>query len=134
MNQSLSYELANVIPTVLASGLQASLCTIQQLAGGVDPRSGQPNLDNWVNVAGLVNLPAMLSVLSTLRPDGAGVKRQPDQFDITGIRHLFLGGNYKGQIDRTMQAIVDGNTYEIMSVEFDSQSTQTRLGIRFWEK
>ena len=93
---------------------------------------GQPDLSNWVNVSGLVNLQCMLSVLSTYRPNIEGTVRQPSDFEVLANRHLYLNGYYP-QILAQMSAVVDGVRYEIMSgAECDSQKQTTRVAVRTW--
>lgn len=135
MNQGLAYELAQVMPQAYSTGLFVSLCTITQRTNTVDPLSGQMDLSDWVPVSSaLTNIPCQVMVQSILKPDPAGVLRLPDEFDTKGYRHVLLNGYFDGQILSNMQANIDGTTYEIMSVEQDSQKAQTRMMVRFYVK
>lgn len=139
MNQSLLYELSQVMPQAQATGLLSSLCTIQQrpLTAGqpkVSP-AGQVDLNppEFTNIAGLVNIPCQLAVQAIPRPDQAGLSRLPAGYDDKLERHLLLKGYYPAILD-VHQAVVDGTPYQIQSVEHDSQKQQTRLAIRVYQK
>jgi len=130
MRQNLAYEFGQVLGEVDAVGLFVSLCTIQQRTNTVSAVR-QPNLTNWLNRAGLVNIPCMRAVEVPLRPDQAATARLAQQFDTRTIYHVLLNGFYP-QILQSNQAVIDGLPYEIMAVESDSLGTQTRLAIRTW--
>ncbi len=139
MNQSLTYELTQVMPQAQATGLGSSLCTIQQrpLTAGQPTRgpSGQIDLDpaHYTDIAGLVDLPCQLAVQSIPRPDQSGVARLPSGFDDKSQRHLLLY-SYHPEILDVYQARVDGIPYQIQTVEADSQKQQTRLAVRLYSK
>jgi len=139
MNQSLTYELNQVMPLAEATGLLSSLCTIQQrpLTSGQPKVSaaGQVDLNppEFTDVAGLVNIPCQLVVMAVPRPDQSGIARMPTGFDDKNARHLLLN-DYYPQILDSYQAVVDGTPYQIQTVEHDSQKQQTRLAIRTYTK
>lgn len=136
MNQSLAYEVSAVMPAAAVTGLQDSLATFQTLSNVVDS-SGQVDLTNWVNVAGLVNIPCQLAVMSVMRPNQGATVRGETGFDISGQRILELNGYYSASDIRTgkdFRVIVDSQIYEVMEVTFDSQKQLTRCAVRFWQK
>lgn len=136
MNQSLTYELTQVMPEVARTGLQISLATFQTLPKTVDAL-GQADLTNWVNVTGLVNIPCQLSTASMFKPDPNATIRQEGGFDILGHKILELNGYYSNADIRTgmdFSVLVDGFRYEIMEVAADSQKQVTRCAVRFWQK
>ena len=131
MNQSLTTDLLLVTQSVFNSGLLISQCTIQQRTGAVNSY-GQPDLSNWTDVSGLVNLQCMLSVQRITNPDMYGTVRTPADFEVRRDRHLYLNGYYP-QIQAQNSAVVDGTRYEIMTeAECDSQHQTTRLAVRTW--
>ena len=128
MNQGILYELGQVLSGVEELGLFNSECTIQQRTNTVSP-TGQPDLTDWVNRAGLVDIPGMFSIQRPAMPNTTATVRTPQQLDTLTLYHLLLDG-YFPQILQQNQAVVNGTPYEIMAVESDSQFTQTRLAIR----
>lgn len=136
MNQGLAYEVSAVMPEVAKTGLQVSLATFQTLPNVVDTL-GQADLTNWVNVAGLVNIPCQLAVPGVFRPDQNETIRGQEGFDILGKRTLELNGYYAIADLRTgknFSVLVDSQRYEVMDVQFDSQLQVTRCAVRFWQK
>ena len=131
MNQGLTYEVNMVMPQAGLTGLFDSLCTIQARTNAVDPASGQVDLSDWVNVAGLVNIPCQVAPMSSLRPDPAGVHRLPTEFDTLGYRHVLLNDYYPAVLQQH-RLMLDGIAFEIMSVERDSQYQQTRMAVRYF--
>ena len=125
MNQGLQAEIANVMPLANASGLFASLCTIQQPSGAFDP-AGYP-IGTWVNVAGLVGIECMITPV-TSRIQAMEIKSIADTLAVSP-RHVLLNGLYPG-ILTAWRAIVDGEVLDILGVDQDSQMTQTRLEVR----
>ena len=126
------FEVDVVMPAALETGLFISLVTIQQPTGeqtadGSPLMTGGDSGDGWNNVAGLIDLPAMNGPEADARIR-AKTERNPDYIEAFQFRHLLLGGYYPGieQADN-WRAIVDGQAYDPIGVESDSQKTQTRL-------
>lgn len=130
MNQTLGYELDAVMPEALGTGLFVSLCTIQQRTNTVGP-TGQPDLTDWTDIPTLTDLECMKSMQRPFVTNQSATLREPQQFDTYTEYHVLLNGYYP-QILQQNQAIVDGNPYEIMAVEPDSQKRQTRLAVRVY--
>lgn len=136
MNQSLSYEFTQVVPQVVLTGVQVSLCTILVRATtGSEPVTdalGQvdTSIPDYTVLPGHSNIPCQLAV-NKLRPDEGGVVRRPEQYDSISIRQLELNGYYPLIIQQYL-AQVDGTTYEVMAVESDSQKQITRLAVRLY--
>lgn len=136
MNQGLVYEFDQVNVLVDQVGTLVSTVTIQQRANAVSAY-GQPDLSDWASITGLVGLSGMLSVPTVFRPDQTATIRKDDQFEVLGLRHLYLNdyfgpGGTNPQILQQHSALIDGARYEIMAVEFDSQKQTTRLAVRYW--
>jgi hypothetical protein len=125
--------------TQVYSGLYNSLCTIQQ-PDGLLTTDGAPS-GNYVDVAGLVDIPCMDAVLS----DGsiqATEARELEEIMSKSYRHVSLNGFYPKLITGAVfaggpggqalgwQAIVDGVTFNLLGAEGDSQGTQTRLKLQ----
>ena len=130
MNQSLSYEIAAVMPAAIATGLFVSLCTIQSPSGTVDAAGAPDGLYN--DVAGLVAIPCVDAVPSEARIQATEMKTLADVLG-RGLRHCTLDGYYPAILIGWRQgwrAVVDGTTYDILGAEPDSQATQTRLQLQ----
>ena len=129
MNQQL-VDFSKVMPLVVATGVLASICTIQSPSQTASA-SGQPNLGVWTNVSGLVNLPCMFA---PLLPDSARtmiqdeIKNMEYTEEMT-VFHVLLNGYYP-QVLQVYRAVIDGNPYDILGVESDSQKQMTRLAVR----
>lgn len=130
MNQNLTYEFDQVIPGVELIGLFSSLCTIQQRTNVVSA-TGQSDLTDWNNIPDLVDIPCVFAIQRPAMPDQGATVRTPIQFGTMTQYHCLLDG-YFPDILQSNQAVVNGNPYEIMAVESDSQNTQTRLAVRVW--
>lgn len=132
MYQGIEYDLQAVNEEALASGLIVSLVTIQQPTGeqtadGSPLMTGGDSGDGWNNVAGLINLQCMNGPEADARIR-AKTERQTEYIEAFQFRHLFLPG-YFPQIQQfdNWRAIVDGQAYDPMGIENDSQRTQTRI-------
>ena len=132
MYQGNAYALDAVMESALATGLFVSLVTIQQPTGeqtadGSPLMTGGDSGDGWNNVAGLVNIQAMNGPEADARIR-AKTERQIEQIEAFQFRHLLLGGYYP-QIEQAdnWRAVVDGQAYDPIGIESDSQSSQTRL-------
>lgn len=128
MNQSISYEIAAVVPAAVASGLPVSTVTIQQPSGALDA-AGAPT-------GAYTDVPGMVAVKNCMRaPFITGERMVSDEFKALPeqaamlLEHLWMPGNYK-TILAGWRAIVDGSTYDVLGIEWDSQSQMTRLKIQ----
>ena len=132
MYQGIEYDLQAVNEEALASGLIVSLVTIQQPTGeqtadGSPLMTGGDSGDGWNNVSGLINLQCMNGPEADARIR-AKTERQTEYIEAFQFRHLFLPG-YFPQIQQfdNWRAIVDGQAYDPIGIENDSQRTQTRI-------
>ena len=132
MYQDNGYNIADVMPTALDSGLFVSLVTIQEPSGNLNI-SGAPD-DVYLDVAGLVNLVCMDAPESDARIRAEKTKL-PEYVESEQIRHVLLGGYYEMVTEgrawrawlRTPGTDPTGGYYDIRGVESDSQSQMTRL-------
>jgi cytochrome bd-type quinol oxidase subunit 1 len=125
-----SVLVQQVMPQAVATGLFVSLCTAQAPAGTKTPY-GQPD-GTFSNVAGLVNIPCMDSVLATGTIEATEVKELQDIMS-KAFRHVVLNGWYPQFIPGAAigwRVIVDGIVYDLLGAEQDSQSSQTRLKLQ----
>ena len=132
MYQGNAYDIAAVNDAALESGLIVSIVTIQQPTGqqtadGSPLMTGGDTGDGWNNVAGLIDLPCMNGPEADARIR-AKTEKQADYIEAFQFRHLFMPGYYP-QIEQfdNWRAVVDGQAYDPIGVETDSQFTQTRL-------
>ena len=136
MNQGLQYEIAQVMPAAVATGLFVSTCSFFDRIGGDTPQQdsmGQAD-NTLVPVAGLQNLTAMFGVARNspaFLPDEG--QRLPSNFTEEPMFHLLLDGYYPAVLPRfVVQVDGDAEFYEITpgTVQSDSQQTQTRCKLR----
>jgi len=130
MNQSLSYEVAGVMPLALATGLFVSLCTLQSPSTSINP-DGTP-VNSYSNVSGLVDIPCMDAVLSDAAIQATESKTLQEILAKT-FRHVLLNGYYPTVLDGVgagWQAVVDGVAYDLLGAEPDSQSQMIRLKLQ----
>jgi hypothetical protein len=136
MYQGLAFDLKVPEKAVAVAGLFVSLASFIRRP----TQSGAPKVDSlgqvdatpadYVAIPGMSNIPCMLAVQSTYRPNMDGVLRKVDSFDVLALRHLLLNGYYTN-ILRSDLVNVDGVIYQIQSgAEWDSQHTMTRLAVR----
>jgi hypothetical protein len=132
MYQGNAYDIQAVNEAAIESGLIVSLVTIQQPTGeqtadGSPSPSGGDTNDGWNNVAGLINIECMNGPEADARIR-AKTERQTEYIEAFQFRHLFMPGYYP-QISefKNWRAVVDGQAYDPIGVESDSQGTQTRL-------
>lgn len=133
MYQGQGYDIAAVMPTAVNdTGLFISLCTIQeptgeQTADGSAVMTGGDSGDGWNNVAGLINILCMDAPEAEARIR-AKTNRNVEYIEAFQYRHLLLA-DYYPQIEQfdNWRAIVDGQAWDPIGVESDSQHTQTRL-------
>ena len=136
MNQSLDYELSQVMPQAVETGLFIALASFLDRIGGDTPQQdGMGQLDNTlVPVAGLQNITAMFGVARNspaFLPDEG--QRLPSNFTEEPMFHLLLDGYYPAVLPRfVVQIAGDATLYEITpgTVQSDSQQTQTRCKLR----
>jgi hypothetical protein len=127
MYQGFADNYPQLVTEVIAAGLDVSLCTIQQSVVAQDA-DGAPQYTPPTNVAGLINIPCMNAPLSADAVQATEV-RDLEEIQSKGLRHVLLMGYYP-QITADLWALVDGVTYDIMGVESDSQTSQTRLKLQ----
>lgn len=130
MQQGYFYSIPSLEQAVATAGLFVSLCTIQTPSNAVSA-SGQVDYGDWTNVAGLVNIPCMLSAQVPIRPDDTAMVRLKDEIDVLGKRHVLLNAYYPA-VKQEYVALIDGVRYMIYAVEHDSQHSQTRMSVRYW--
>jgi hypothetical protein len=130
--QGNAYSLDAVMPAAIATGLFVSQVTIQQPTGeqtadGSPASTGGDSGDGWNNVPGLVNIQAMNAPEADARIR-AKTERQTEYIEAYQYRHLLLAGYYP-QVEQfdNWRAIVDGQAWDPIGVESDSQGTQTRI-------
>jgi hypothetical protein len=130
MNQSLSYELSQVMPQATLTGLFVSLATVMvpgQTQGPTGNFTGTfTPLPECTNVACMDAPPSIARVQATEVKAVAEIMAK-------GMRHVLLsiclldapswaGNGYR--------VIVDGITYDLLGAENDSQLTQTRIDLQ----
>jgi hypothetical protein len=130
MNQSLSYEISQVMPQALLTGLFVSLATVMV------PASSQGATGNYTGpytaLPECTNIACMDAPPSMTRVQATEVKAVAEIM-ASGLRHVLLSicltdaPNWAGNGYRV---IVDGIEYDLLGAENDSQLTQTRLDLR----
>ncbi len=128
--QGLSYEIASVMPLAIATGLFASLCSAFAPTGDLTG-SGAP-AGTYAAVSGLQDIPCMNAPTSEIRIT-ANEAKSPKEVLATNSNHVLLAGYFPAFTDGAdagWQVHIDGTVYDLLGVEFDSQSTQTRLNVR----
>lgn len=129
MNQSITPDLAAVVPAVTSSGLLRSLCSIVEPPEVFDDGGAPDPTAAYTPVTGLQNIPCIAAPLSdgdTVQPNE--VKSLSELLSKSPL-HVWLSGYYP-QIWTNNRAVVDGVTYDILGVEWDSEHTQTRLAVQ----
>ncbi len=125
-------DIESVMPSVVASGLMVSTCTVQA-PNGQFGSSGAPS-GTYANVSGLTSIQCMNAPLSWGGIDADEAKTMAEVAS-RSVRHVLLD-QYYSQLDGLnwggigWRAVVDGITYDILGAERDSQSTQTRLRLQ----
>lgn len=131
MYQGLGYDIADFMPTAVASGLFVSSCSIQQ-PDGLFIDAGQPS-GSFVPVAGLQNIACMAPPQSEAKII-ADESKSLEKIEAFSVLHILLDAYYPGVeygVGRGWRAIVDGAAYDLLGAEHDSQGTMTRLAVRF---
>ena len=132
--QDLSAELSAVMDEAQEGGLFSAVCTVQERTNTVSAL-GQPDLSDWVDIVGLVDLVAMVSIHRALIPDQGATVRTAQDFETMTQIHVLLNGYYPAIQQQNQLLVTEGSyagTYEIMAVEADSQARMTRLAVRVW--
>ena len=138
MYQGIAEQFAEVLQEVVALGLMAlATCTIQQ-PNLTQDSDGAPLSYPPTNVAGLIDIPCMQAVLSAGAIQATEVKDLAEIMN-KNLKHVLLNGWYP-QILSTQWALINildasGNvlfsiTMDILGVESDSQTSQTRLKLQ----
>lgn len=128
MNQTLSYDVAAVIPEALASGLFGSLCTIQMPSGTLTD-DGSPD-GSYTDVAGCIDIPCIAAPTSDIRIS-ATERKTDSEIESSNGSHCLLAGWYPILETATQwQAVIDGVTHDITGAESDSQKQMTRLAVQ----
>lgn len=130
MRQGLYAQPSDAINAAIDSGLLVSTCDIQQRTGAIDAM-GQPDLTDWVDVAGLTGISCMIAPLLDSRPSPGDSIRTSQQYDFKNQFHVLLAGYFTG-ILQAYTAVIDGVRYQVMTSEPDSQATMTRLAVRIY--
>jgi len=127
MYQGLSYEIAAVMPEAIATGLFVSLCTIQQPSGTFDAGGAPDGL--YVDVDGLQDIPCTAPPSSKKMAIASNEKKTMPQVEAFNFLHVLLSGYYP-TILQSWRAVVDGDSFDIIGTEHDSQMQMTRLMVR----
>ncbi len=140
MIQGLQYEVTQVMPTAVDTGLFVSLATFQS-SDAADFPDGFYSGD-YQDVPGLVNIPCMAPPESEGSIQATEVKALAD---IVGseLHHVLLNGYYAtadmgwrqgwilliGDNDGSGN-LINGVQYDVLGVEADSQKQMTRVRVR----
>ena len=130
MNQGTTPAVAGVMAAAFRTGLFVSVCTIQIPSGGFND-AGQPD-GLYANVTGLVNIPCTSAPMSEVRIQAVEMKSLAD-IEAFAPRHVLLGGYFptlEAGVSSGWRAIIDGQTWDLMGAESDSQKQMTRIAIR----
>jgi len=132
MNQAISYELDNIMPQVIATGLLVSLFTAQApstVMGGTGAPDG-----TYTNVLRLVDIactaPPYAFGDTSIRADE--MKAVPE-IAAAGFHHVLLDAYYpllNAGWRNGWRCLIDGTNLDILGVENDSQSKMTRVSVR----
>lgn len=135
MNQSLSYEIARVMPLAYAEGQFVSFASFAA------PPTTQGPTGNYVGayvpVASLQNIPCKDDPYSE-RVISADQKRSLDLIQSSRVRHILLYQNYSAPLfgaDAGWQVTVNDPNgvsilYTLLGADQDSQATQTRCHLQ----
>jgi hypothetical protein len=124
--------IPDVMPLARNSGLFVSLCTIMAPDGTLID-AGQPS-GNYVNVAGIVNIPCTAPPEAIGERLSANETRAQDDIQAFAPRHVLLSGFFPSiqvGVSQGWIAVIDGRVYTLLGAESDSQSQMTRLRVRF---
>jgi hypothetical protein len=130
VNQTLQYDIEEVMPLAIETGLFSAFCTIQQPSGNLTADGTPDGL--YVAVAGLSAIPCISAVTYPTRIL-AKEDRTPEYIESSNTQHILLSGFYPQiQGNTQWQAVVtdaagDITTYDISGSEDDSQAQMTRI-------
>lgn len=136
MNQSLSYEFTQVMPTVTQTLGWPSLFTAQAPSGAFSV-AGEPD-GAFVDVDGLTNIPCTAPPNSNARLQATELKALTE-ITASEMHHVLLKAWYPsldagwrgdGTPAGAWRCVVDGVAYDILGVESDSHSIMTRVSIK----
>ncbi len=133
MYQQLGYMFAQVVPTVLASGIVNSLCTFQEPTGALTA-DGSPD-GTYANVAGYVGIRCMDAPTSNSRITATERKTELE-IESDNSQHVWLAGAYPDIAIHTEWRCVltDAGgvvtTYDVLGAEMDSQFKTTRVQVQ----
>ncbi len=131
MNQSLLLDVSGVVALAQAAGMFPNLCTIQSAATTTNAM-GAPVVTPFADVSGLVGIPCHSAPPAIEDVRGSDELRKIDRTDTRQMRHVLLAG-YFPTIALSMRAVVDGEAWNIIGVESDAFSSQTRLMVQEYE-
>lgn len=137
INPNLSVQFPDIMPMVLDTGVLSSLCRIQNRpttrtsTGRVD----DSNPANWTD-SGLTGsgpsgeIRCGAAPISELRiSSGSTEQKLADRTRQVLDRHVLLEGWYP-TIIKNQRAVIDGQAWDIIGVESDSQRQMTRLEVQ----
>src|SRR5262245_30048248 len=131
MNQDLiARAIQAVMPAVRESGLLVSLATFQLPDGLTD---GGFVSSNYADIAGLVDIPCMVAPFGT-SDTISNTNEQKGQEEQESKRefHAILDNYYPAAETAWRDGariVIDGNPWDVIGVEFDSQHQMTRVRI-----
>jgi hypothetical protein len=132
MNQSLSYEIAQVMPAAIDSGLFVSLTTITKPPTAQGP-TGNPTGPYVPVSSDLTDIQCMDAPESVSIKISADETKAEAQILSKGMRHVLLSRCFiasKTWAGLGYRAVVDGVEYDLLGAENDSQDTQTRIDLQ----
>lgn len=133
MYQGQAYTFAQVVPTVLESGIVNSLATFQE-PDGLLIGAGQPS-GTYVDVAGYVGIRCMDAPTSNSRIT-ATERKSESEIESSNSDHVWLAGAYPDIANHTEWrcALTDAGgvvtTYDVLGAEMDSQFQTTRVQVQ----
>lgn len=124
MNQQLA-DVSGVMREAVATGLFISLCTIQTRPTTLGITGRPVDTGLWSNVSGLVSIRCMSA------PPNVGTMSEQEQKLVSNnptlqFRHVLLDSYYPS-VQRKQRAAIDGEDWDIVAVDSDSQNQMTRL-------
>ncbi len=146
MNQSLLYELNQVMTDATQLGLFVSVASFYDRPGGATPTTdalGQYDFAtaDLVPVAGLQGIACMFAPERPNMPDPSAGYRGKDSFSEEPKRHLLLDDYYPAVLQRYVLSIVEvigqpAVLYEQTpgAVEHDSQGQMTRCAVKAYRQ
>lgn len=96
-------------------------CTVQQNVGSRDA-AGQIGED-WEDLSGHVDVQCRIA------PSGGREVKGPNQTYSVSTHYIVLVGQYTS-VTAAMQAVVDGQAYDILLVQHDGQGETTKLTVQ----